>query len=126
MHHKGGRLRANDVPALAAPVTYSTGAAAKITGLSQQTIIRCFDTGHLAGFRVPGSKFRRITRSGLLAFMLEHGIPLDALGMLSDEERAQVEKVGGVVVEQTRVGAPSAGGAPVNRIVGLTDSLTSS
>ena len=29
------------------------------------TIIRCFDSGRLRGFRVPGSKFRRIPREEL-------------------------------------------------------------
>jgi len=58
---------------------FTTGEAADICGLSQQTIIRCFDSGQLGGFRVPGSKFRRIPREKLIQFMTEHGIPLDAL-----------------------------------------------
>ncbi len=58
---------------------FTTGDAAEICGLSQQTIIRCFDNGQLGGFRVPGSKFRRIPREKLVKFMKEHGIPLDAL-----------------------------------------------
>lgn len=41
---------------------FTTGEAAKICKVSQQTIIRCFDNGQLKGFRVPGSKFRRIPR----------------------------------------------------------------
>ena len=39
---------------------FTTGEAAKICKVSQQTIIRCFDNGQLKGFRVPGSRFRRI------------------------------------------------------------------
>jgi len=58
---------------------FTTGEAADICGLSQQTIIRCFDSGQLGGFRVPGSKFRRIPRDKLIQFMTDHGIPLDAL-----------------------------------------------
>jgi len=58
---------------------YTTGEAATITRLSQQTIIRCFDNGQLQGFRVPGSKFRRIPRDALVRFMKEHNIPLDGL-----------------------------------------------
>ena len=58
---------------------FTTGEAAEICGLSQQTIIRCFDSGQLGGFRVPGSKFRRIPRDKLTKFMKEHGIPLAAL-----------------------------------------------
>ena len=50
---------------------YTTGEAATICKLSQQTIIRCFDSGQLKGFRVPGSKFRRIPRETLIQFMKE-------------------------------------------------------
>jgi len=59
--------------------TFTTGQAAKLCRVSQQTIIRMFDTGHLVGFKVPGSKFRRITRESLLTFMRAHGIPTDRL-----------------------------------------------
>lgn len=58
---------------------FTTGEAAKICKVSQQTIIRCFDNGSLKGFRVPGSKFRRIPRDQLFAFMRDNGIPTDAL-----------------------------------------------
>ncbi|MEZ6243876.1 MAG: response regulator [Phycisphaerales bacterium] len=58
---------------------FTTGEAAKICKVSQQTIIRCFDSGRLQGFRVPGSKFRRIPREELLRFMRKNDIPLDAL-----------------------------------------------
>ena len=58
---------------------FTTGEAAKICKVSQQTIIRCFDSGQLKGFRVPGSRFRRIPRDQLFSFMKENGIPTDAL-----------------------------------------------
>lgn len=58
---------------------FTTGEAASVCGVSQQTIIRCFDNGRLQGFRVPGSKFRRIPRDELLRFMRENNIPTDAL-----------------------------------------------
>ena len=58
---------------------FTTGEAAKICKVSQQTIIRCFDNGSLKGFRVPGSRFRRIPRDLLYAFMKDNGIPTDAL-----------------------------------------------
>ena len=58
---------------------FTTGEAAKICKVSQQTIIRCFDSGQLKGFRVPGSRFRRIPRDLLFSFMKENGIPTDAL-----------------------------------------------
>jgi excisionase family DNA binding protein len=58
---------------------FTTGEAAKICKVSQQTIIRCFDSGQLKGFRVPGSRFRRIPRDQLYAFMRDNGIPTEAL-----------------------------------------------
>ncbi|HVZ94282.1 MAG TPA: response regulator [Phycisphaerales bacterium] len=58
---------------------FTTGEAAEICKVSQQTIIRCFDSGRLTGFRVPGSRFRRIPREELLRFMRENDIPIDAL-----------------------------------------------
>ena len=58
---------------------YTTGEAAKICKVSQQTIIRCFDSGQLKGFRVPGSKFRRIPYDSLLSFMRANEIPTDSL-----------------------------------------------
>jgi len=58
---------------------FTTGEAAEICRVSQQTIIRCFDRGKLQGFRVPGSRFRRIPRAELLRFMRDNQIPLDAL-----------------------------------------------
>ena len=58
---------------------FTTGEAAEICKVSQQTIIRCFDNGRLQGFRVPGSRFRRIPRAELLRFMKANDIPSDVL-----------------------------------------------
>jgi two-component system, OmpR family, response regulator len=58
---------------------FTTGEVADVCKLSQQTVIRCFDNGRLHGYRVPGSRFRRIPREALVQFMKEHGIPLDQL-----------------------------------------------
>ena len=58
---------------------FTTGEAAEICKVSQQTIIRCFDNGRLQGFRVPGSRFRRIPRIELLRFMKANEIPTDLL-----------------------------------------------
>src|SRR2546423_10437664 len=58
---------------------FTAGGGAKIWKVSQETIIRCFDNGQLKGFRVPGSRFRRIPREMLYKFMKDNGIPTDAL-----------------------------------------------
>ena len=65
---------------------YTTGEAAEICKLSQQTIIRCFDSGQLKGFRVPNSKFRRIPRDALIEFMKKNSIPMDGM----DDDRIRV------------------------------------
>ncbi len=76
---------------------FTTGEVASICNVSQQTVIRCFDSGRLRGFRVPGSKFRRIPREALIQFMKENGIPLDRLDMgkkrvlVVDDDQAIVE-----------------------------------
>jgi len=76
---------------------FTTGEAAKICKVSQQTIIRCFDSGQLKGFRVPGSRFRRIPRDILYKFMKDNGIPTDALesgkrkALIVDDDRDLVE-----------------------------------
>lgn len=78
---------------------FTTGEAAKICKVSQQTIIRCFDSGQLKGFRVPGSRFRRIPRQELFNFMRENGIPTDALEsgkrkiLVVDDDRELVELI---------------------------------
>lgn len=64
---------------IAAKKIFTTGEAATLCKVSQQTIIRCFDSGRLTGFRVPGSKFRRIPRDELLRFMRANNIPTDVL-----------------------------------------------
>lgn len=66
-------------PDVATRRIFTTGEAAAICKVSQQTIIRCFDSGRLGGFRVPGSKFRRIPREELLRFMQGNSIPTDIL-----------------------------------------------
>jgi excisionase family DNA binding protein len=87
---------------------FTTGEAAKICKVSQQTIIRCFDNGQLKGFRVPGSKFRRIPRESLYKFMKDNGIPTDALEsgkrkiLLVDDEPDLVETVNKALLEDGR------------------------
>ena len=87
---------------------FTTGEAAKICKVSQQTIIRCFDNGQLKGFRVPGSRFRRIPRDMLYKFMKDNGIPTDALEsgkrkvLLVDDDVELVELMTKVLEEDGR------------------------
>jgi len=87
---------------------FTTGEAAKICKVSQQTIIRCFDNGQLKGFRVPGSRFRRIPREALYRFMKDNGIHTDALEsgkrkvLLVDDDAELVELMTKVLEEDGR------------------------
>ena len=72
-------VRGNGSDNWAKKQVFTTGEAAEICKVSQQTIIRCFDAGRLQGFRVPGSRFRRIPRIELLRFMRANDIPTESL-----------------------------------------------
>jgi len=87
---------------------FTTGEAAEICRVSQQTIIRCFDSGRLEGFRVPGSKFRRIPRQSLIKFMKDNNIPLDTLEsgkrkiLIVDDDAEIVELIADVLTRDGR------------------------
>ena len=87
---------------------FTTGKAAEICNVSQQTIIRCFDSGRLEGFRVPGSKFRRIPRQSLIKFMKDNNIPLDNLDsgkrkvLIVDDDAEIVELIADVLIRDGR------------------------
>lgn len=57
----------------------TTGQVAKICHVAPRTVSKWFDTGKLRGYRIPGSRDRRIPRNQLLAFMRAHGMPFDAM-----------------------------------------------
>lgn len=105
--------RDGQVP-LSMKTVFTTGEAAKVCKVSQQTIIRCFDSGQLKGFRVPGSRFRRIPREQLYAFMRENGIPTDALEsgkrkvLVVDDDEELVELIKDVLEKDGRFEVRSA------------------
>lgn len=57
----------------------TTGDVAKICNVAPRTVSKWFDSGQLKGYRIPGSKDRRIPLSELMRFMKQHGMPTDAL-----------------------------------------------
>jgi len=57
----------------------TTGQVAKICNVAPRTVSKWFDSGQLRGYRIPGSKDRRIPLSQLVRFMRVHGIPLNGL-----------------------------------------------
>lgn len=57
----------------------TTGEVAKLCNVAPRTVSKWFDAGHLRGYRIPGSKDRRIPIDQLIHFMRAHGIPLNGL-----------------------------------------------
>ncbi len=57
----------------------TTGDVAKICNVAPRTVSKWFDNGQLKGYRIPGSKDRRIPVSELIRFMKMHNMPTTAL-----------------------------------------------
>jgi excisionase family DNA binding protein len=94
---------------------FTTGEAAELCKVSQQTIIRCFDAGRLTGFKVPGSKFRRIPRDELMRFMKQNNIPTDILEagkkrvLLVDDDKDILEMYRELLSQDSRLELHTAG-----------------
>ena len=59
----------------------TTGDVAKICNVAPRTVSKWFDSGQLKGYRIPGSKDRRIPVSELVRFMKAHNMPVSALAV---------------------------------------------
>ncbi len=57
----------------------TTGDVARICNVAPRTVSKWFDSGQLRGYRIPGSKDRRIPVQQLIRFMKLHNIPLNGL-----------------------------------------------
>jgi excisionase family DNA binding protein len=95
----------------------TTGEVARICNVASRTVSKWFDSGQLQGYRIPGSKDRRIPVSNLLQFMKKHNIPMDGLMggaprvLIVDSDTATAETLRKVLTEQTRYDVKVAGGA---------------
>ena len=69
---------------------HTTGEAARFLRVSQQTVIRMVDDGKLPGYRVPGSKFRRIPADGIRRLLTEMKLAIPA-GLAVPDLMAAVE-----------------------------------
>jgi len=84
----------------------TTGEVAKICNVAPRTVSKWFDSGQLKGYRIPGSKDRRIPLASLMRFMKAHNIPLDGLQsgktrvLIVDEATEIVDVLTKVLVEQ--------------------------
>ena len=85
----------------------TTGEVAKICNVASRTVSKWFDSGQLRGYRIPGSKDRRIPVSSLIKFMKSHGIPMDGLMsgntrvLIVDDEDEIVGTLKNILAEQT-------------------------
>ena len=57
----------------------TTGDVAKICNVAPRTVSKWFDSGQLRGYRIPGSKDRRIPVNELIRFMKANNMPTDIL-----------------------------------------------
>jgi len=57
----------------------TTGEVARICHVAPRTVSKWFDSGKLRGYRIPGSRDRRIPVGQLVQFMRAHGMPLKGL-----------------------------------------------
>jgi excisionase family DNA binding protein len=55
----------------------TTGDVARICNVAPRTVSKWFDSGQLKGYRIPGSKDRRIPVNELIRFMKAHDMPTD-------------------------------------------------
>ncbi len=66
----------------------TTGEVARLCNVAPRTVSKWFDTGQLRGYRIPGSKDRRIPLHHLIRFMKIHGMPMN--GLESDQVRVLI------------------------------------
>ncbi len=85
----------------------TTGEVAKICNVAPRTVSKWFDSGSLKGYRIPGSRDRRIPSSELVKFMRVHGIPLEGLTsgrtrvLIADGDKEIAGTLEKILTEQT-------------------------
>ncbi len=86
----------------------TTGEVARICKVAPRTVTKWFDSGQLRGYRIPGSKDRRIPISQLVRFMRQNNMPLDGMMhftktrvLIVDDEVEIVEMLRDLLGQQT-------------------------
>src|SRR5436853_2845403 len=86
----------------------TTGEVAKICSVAPRTVSKWFDSGALTGYRIPGSKDRRIPLNQLIRFMKQHGMPLNGLMtgqtrvLIVDDEQDVVEVLEKILEDEAK------------------------
>src|SRR5690242_15504400 len=104
-------------PAMAAPErslmarnkeVLTTGEVARICKVAPRTVTKWFDSGQLRGYRIPGSKDRRIPVNQLVRFMRQNNMPLEGVVhftktrvLIVDDETEIVEMLRDLLSQQT-------------------------
>ncbi len=85
----------------------TTGEVAKICNVAPRTVSKWFDSGQLKGYRIPGSRDRRIPTAELLKFMKAHNMPIGEVlsgrtrVLVVDDEKEIVDVLAKILTEQT-------------------------
>ena len=88
----------------------TTGEVAIICKVAARTVSKWIDCGRLEGYRIPGSRDRRVTHEALENFMRKHSLPLagfaEALGqgtlLIVDANAATAQTLRDVIVQETK------------------------
>jgi excisionase family DNA binding protein len=84
----------------------TTGQVAKMCNVAPRTVSKWFDSGQLKGYRIPGSKDRRIPMANLIQFMKDHNIPMDGVQsgrtrvLIVDDDPEVLEALDRVLADQ--------------------------
>lgn len=70
---------------------FTTGQIARALRVAPRTVGHWIDDGHLKGYRLPGSKDRRVTRAALEQFVRESGMPVEWLADLDNPAAGATE-----------------------------------
>src|ERR1044071_5631102 len=86
----------------------TTGEVARICKVAPRTVTKWFDSGQLRGYRIPGSKDRRIPVNQLVRFMRQNNMPLEGVVhftktrvLIVDDETEIVEMLRDLLSQQT-------------------------
>jgi excisionase family DNA binding protein len=99
-HANGNSAKVKDV--------LTTGEVAKICNVAPRTVSKWFDSGALRGYRIPGSKDRRIPLNQLIRFMKQHNMPLNGLMtgatrvLIVDDEQDIVEVLEKILEDEAK------------------------
>jgi excisionase family DNA binding protein len=89
---------------------FTTGEVASICNVAARTVSKWIDSGRLEGYRIPGSRDRRVTRETLERFMREHGLPLSGFVtaacegtlLIVDHDEHAGQTLRDVIVQETK------------------------